>query len=492
MAIIRGLAHLTERELLALTKSGEFSVEELIAEADGKTQEAWRTSGGTALVPRYSIDWKNLTTRLNINITAPEVSRPKYVFSKGLRDYQVKPVNEAIKRIRALGGLMLQADCGTGKTVMALAISSHIADNVIILVDQIDIAEQWRDQIAFFLPGATTVIHGGGYEELVKNAPANFRIVVAQSLWRKPWTDEPMECGLLIVDEAHVFSTPRFFDSIANISFRHSLALTATPDRKDGLEWIFQKCLGTHTLKVAGKAMTCKVIQVFSDKFAPHVSQKDYGMAWCKSIQGMTWAAKCRTCDSFDNFPACGALPRENPMYGNPSQVKWNDKKMSTTNLFMDACMQPDYLEWLHRQILTLKAKGRNIMVFAAYRNVLQALYDMGVTSMGTDTCGWFVGKAGKKKDTARSAELDKQVTYATYGVADKALDIPKKDCGVFATPKSDIRQTKGRLERVVEGKLQPLILDPVHKNIPMLYGMAMKRRQLYIASECPIVSKQL
>lgn len=491
MALLRGLAQLTKKELLALTRSGDFQVEELSAEVDGKVQEAWRTSGNTALVPRYALDWKGLRADVTVTQTLPAPTPPKYHFTKPLRDYQLPAVKQAILGIRAEGGLTLRADCGTGKTVMALAISSHITDDVLILVDQIDIAEQWRDQIAFFLPDATSMIMGGGYEKLTTTATANFRIVVAQSLWRQDWKDDPLTCSLLIVDEAHVFSTPRFFDSITNINFRHSLALTATPDRKDQLEWIFQKCLGPRLLHVAGKAMTCKVVQVFSDKFAPNVRQADYGMAWCASIRGMTWMAKCRECPKFGAFPRCGNLPRVNSMIES-SPVRWNDKKLSATNLFIDSCMEPDYLLWLHRQTMILAGKGRKIMVFAAFKNVLKALYDMGVESRGVEHCGWFVGKAGTKKNAARSAELEKQITYATYGVADKALDIPNKDCAVFATPKSDIRQTKGRIERVVPGKPQPIILDPVHKNLPMLYGMSMKRRKLYKASECPIVTKNL
>ena len=130
-------------------------------------------------------------------------------------------------------------------------------------------------------------------------------------------------------------------------------------------------------------------------------------------------------------------------------------------------------------------------MVFAAYKGILENLYSAGVASLGVENCGWFVGKAGKK-DPSRSDELNKPVTYATYGVARKALDIPKKDCAIFATPMSDIKQIKGRIERVLPNKPQPLILDPVHRNIPMLYGMSLARRRTYKQYGCPIVSTNI
>ena len=483
MAELRGLLRVSEQELVALAQQG-LTLDDLVAAASNsdKNYPVWKRSGRSVLIPRYSSG----VDKLKVTVTR-KPKMPTYTFNQTLREYQQSPVADSIKVLRKTLGMTLQAACGTGKTVMGLSIAAELGDKVVVLVDQIDIAKQWKERIEEFT-NATCEVMGGG-SPVRKNLKANFTIIVAQSLWRQDWMDEPIQCDLLIVDEAHVFSAPRFFDSLANIDYYYSIALTATPDRKDELEWVFQNTLGNTTVEVAGQPMISRVLQVHSPLFSPGVDPGDYNMAWCQAKRGMTTMAGCRECPMFAGFPNCGGNLPVVPMTG---QIRWGEKS-NHTQLVKAACGSIDYLNWIHKQIGTLIKQGRNILVFSQFKDgILDVLYKNGVDHYGKDVCGWFTGNPETAQKKNRAQELHKQVTYVTYGVADKALDVPEKDCAVFVTPKSDVRQAKGRIERIREGKKQPLIIDPVHTNIPVLIGMSRKRLRIYRETNSPVTHKNV
>lgn len=441
--------------------------------------DVWHDTGSSVLIPRGVADRNELPYS-----PRPWASRPSPTFTKSLRPNQVVPTAEVISTLIAFSGVTLQAKCGTGKTVMALKVLSETAPKLtVVLVDQTDIADQWLVQVTELLPELRAVILKEDALVLKDwSQTHDVLIVVAQSLMRKTWRDTPLRCDLLIVDEAHVFSAPCFSASICNLNFAKSLALSATPDRKDGLQWVFQDILGTETVVAEAQALTSKVFK-FNLSLVP-VNMNDYRMAWCRSIRGMTYKARCESCPYFDRFPlACGGnLPT------NFGSVVWGDK-LNVVAMQTRVAMDPAYLSWTHQTIQYLLEKDRNILVFSNFRGHLEALYSMGVKSFGVEKCGLFVGKGGKSSEKNRTTAMKKQVTYCTFGVANKALDVPHKDTAFFTTQVSDVRQAKGRIERVVPGKKEPWIIDVVHTNIPIFKAMANKRQRIYSDSKCPTQS---
>jgi superfamily II DNA or RNA helicase len=445
----------------------------------------WYDTGHSILVPRGVADMENVHLpyaprqfAMHVDTVVP--------FTGQLRPNQQEPVSKVITTLSHLSGVTLQAACGSGKTVMALRVVSEMRpQKTIILVDQLDIAIQWRDQIRAFLPERTIQILGGEFQDAQEYLTANVLIVIAQTLMRKQWINNPLECDLLIVDEAHVFSAPCFAASICNIDFAKSLALTATPDRKDGLEWVFRSILGEEIVQANALALNARVF-AFELSLVP-VSMADYNMAWCRAKKQMTWKDKCRGCEKYAAFPwSCGG---NIPCYD--GKVQWGSK-LNVTSLQTTAAMDPNYILWVQKTLKSLVAKDRQILVFSGYRKHLEYLYSLGVKEYGVDRCGLFVGKAGKTAEKHRDTAMKKQITYCTYGVANKALDVPWKDCAFYTTQISDVRQAKGRIERIVEGKKEPWIVDVCHSNIPIFRAMAYKRRTFYNSLSCQITKIQV
>jgi superfamily II DNA or RNA helicase len=137
---------------------------------------------------------------------------------------------------------ILQAPTGSGKTVMACAIIAERAVSTLVLISKTALAAQWRQQIQTLL-GIKAGQLGGGRSKVRGQAD----IMLLQTLARQT-PDEIRELtagyGQVIVDECHHVAAASFDNAISQIEASWWLGLTATPQRKDGLEAIASWQLG--------------------------------------------------------------------------------------------------------------------------------------------------------------------------------------------------------------------------------------------------------
>ncbi len=155
---------------------------------------------------------------------------------------------------------ILHAPTGSGKTVMACAIIAERAVSTLVLINKTALAAQWREQIRTLL-GIKAGQLGGGR---VKTR-GQVDIMLLQSLTRL----SPAEIGELtagygqvIVDECHHIAAGSYENVVSQIRAAWWLGLTATPERKDGLEQVTDWQLGpvrhviTDTLPSDANLMT--------------------------------------------------------------------------------------------------------------------------------------------------------------------------------------------------------------------------------------------
>lgn len=160
-------------------------------------------------------------------------------FSGTLRPYQAAAV-EAWRANRGNGTIV--APCGAGKTVLFCCIAGATPTPALVLVHTKDLLEQWLERIETYLPGCTIGRLGGG------KAEKQGRIVIAtiQTLERmapEKLVDWSSRFGLVGVDEAHHAPAATWSWVLAHCPGRYRVALTATPDRADGLgEWVCWSC----------------------------------------------------------------------------------------------------------------------------------------------------------------------------------------------------------------------------------------------------------
>lgn len=126
-----------------------------------------------------------------------------------------------------------------------------------IVVHKEFLAQQWRERINQFCPGATIGLVQGE----VINTECDFVIAMLQSLSMKVRSHTPSHkssslsvrwqeysfknfesIGVVFADEAHHVCARVFSQAFFKLCPRHAFALSATPDRKDGLTKVLHWC----------------------------------------------------------------------------------------------------------------------------------------------------------------------------------------------------------------------------------------------------------
>ena len=97
----------------------------------------------------------------------------------------------------------------------------------------------------------------------------------------------------------------------------------------------------------------------------------------------------------------------------------------------------------------------------------------------------------GGMKEAALEESSKKDIIFGTFSQAHEGLDIPTLDTVILATPKSDIKQSIGRVMRETPGKQNhPVIYDIWHK-WSVFEAMYRKRRKVYKDGGFNIISSE-
>lgn len=348
-----------------------------------------------------------------------------------LRPNQIGPADAIEAHLRAKTHGTVKAPPGSGKTVLGLEVARRFGVKVGVLVHQTFLMNQWKERIEQFLPGVKV----GMVRQDRCEYDADIVLMMAQSIAGKDYPKELYErVGFLIVDEAHRFSAETFQRSIVKFPARYRLGLTATPDRADGMQWIFQGHLGKISAEMSVERETPQVYVVPSN------------LRYVANIKAL--------------------------------MVNGKQNLSKVINFVADSPAR-------NRQVVELVVqaaeKQRKVIVFSDRR---QHLVDMAeefksqAKKAGVNaTIGFFVGGMTEKD---RAIASGRQVIFATYQFAKEGLDIAELDTCILATPKGDIIQTVGRIQRVVPGKPRPIVIDVVDQAIGLCSGLARKRQEQY------------
>jgi superfamily II DNA or RNA helicase len=394
--------------------------------------KVWRqTSDSRILIPRYF-------DGMSKSEPAPKDSRRDPAVSHGIEfigklrkeTRQIEAFDAGVKAFSEKGGGVLSLPCGFGKTTVSLALSAHLKVRTMIVVHKEFLANQWAEKIKEFCPGASI----GRVQGDVFDIEKDFVIALIQTLCLRPEGDGPKmfaknafdSIGLVIVDEAHHIGAPAFSQFMFKVCPRFTLGLTATPERKDGLTRILYWFLGPEFFRVE------RTNQAKTRVFPIHY-----------------------TCNAFKESPPVTRFGKINMAGMITAVTELEDRNTLIIKTVEDA--------------LTL---GRRVLVLSDRREHCFELHK----KIGSKS-GLYVGGM-KEADLNESSQ--KQVVIATFQLAHEGLDIPVLDTVVLATPKSDIKQSIGRIMRETPGKKNdPQIYDIVD-HWSVLNSMFRKRCVIY------------
>jgi superfamily II DNA or RNA helicase len=369
-------------------------------------------------VPRYYAEEKFGKAKED---RRPEPTKVNLKFHGKLRDETHQ--NEALTKAMEAGHGVLSLPCGFGKTTVSLAIACKLGYRTMIIVHKEFLANQWRERIKQFCPGATI----GLVQQDKKEVECDFIIAMLQSLSLKEYSFGDFESiGTVIVDEAHHICAKVFSQSLFKMCPRHIFGLSATPVRKDGLSKVLHWFMGPIFFAVERENQ--KQVDVFPIEFE---------------------------CPMFRNPPPCSRT-------GNVSLV----------NMITELVEHRGRNQMLVQLVKKASAGTRQLLVLSDRRQHCEFLHQCFPKNSGL--------YMGGMKEADLEASSKKKIIFATFSQAHEGLDIPTLDTVILATPKSDIQQSIGRVMRETPGKQNnPQIYDIVDQ-WSILHAMYKKRLRVY------------
>lgn len=298
---------------------------------------------------------------------------------------------------------IVNAGCSFGKTFTALFLAEKLGQKTIVIVHTKKLQDQWVKEIEKVL-GITPGIIGGGKFEL------NHDIVVAtkQTLDKKADAMLYNEFGTVILDEAHHCPAKTFNAILDKFRARYKIGLTATLRRKDQKQFLITNYINhTNVFKPATEnSMLPEVIAIRSDIILPGAP----------SWQG-------RITKLIDNM---------------------------------------DYVSLVLNIVKSQAEKGHKVLCLGSRVAFLKQLNGL------TEKSELIIGES---TDTDSVIEnIHNHITDTVYGstqIMSEGISVNPLSCLVYATPFSSdivIEQTVGRIIRLYEGKLNPMIFDIILK----------------------------
>jgi len=447
-----------------------------------------RRAGSLILPRRYPLECD--LPILLIDETAP--GRPVRFRSRIL----LRPHQEAAVAAMVAGDGIVKAPTGSGKTVMSLEAVARRGRAAMILCNTKVLLDQWVDRISEHLGLAPDEVgrYGGG-----KKAWAGRKIVVGlvQSAWKGVPEELARDSGTLVLDEIHHGSAKTWISAICQFPAARRIGLTATPTRKDGLEFVFHWHVGPilHEVSVERvEPVVCVVetgVEVDDRDVQKRPNWRRVGSvfhrngvgkgtkAWnqlCRYAKDKTkkaWARLARALEEADDEFECLKIVRQ------------EFEKLDFSKFATLTTASPSRLALVEGLARRAAAAGRNVLVLldrkaaavgvgaaiqrshqrlsAAPCGICVSSLDRGLKEIA-ERLGADVSVTGHSRDRAarRREALSRQILVATSELVKEGFDRPDLDLvidgGIYSSPTRAI-QVVGRVSRPHPGKPRPIAI---------------------------------
>lgn len=370
-----------------------------------------------------------------------------------LRDLQKQAIEQSLPILDTWGGCTIIADCGFGKTRLALGLLSALGRKTMILCNREVLMLQWASVVEELMPGLRiSWIQGSANIDKKKikvsdgriffgpTEPSDICICSIETLIEGLPKDLLKSFGTVIVDECHHLAAATLVHAVPMMPSRYIIGLSATPDRRDGLEHVLYWLLGPTSFvykrlpSITGLLGTVEVRQV---KFTEGLKREKYYMGGQMAYAEMlTFLSEDLSRNKLLLDILIGLLEE-------------GRKKIILVSGLVDHCLK-----------LKEALEGSTIELKTSFKDKIALM-------------------AGKNAESAKAKLPETRIVLATYSLLEEGYDDPSLDTLVLATPRSRIQQTVGRIERSQEGKLRPVVIDLVDA-FSVYPAMFYKRKKFY------------
>lgn len=379
---------------------------------------------------------KDSPYQLQLNQTNFIKNREQQI-TQPLYDYQEEAVQ---KMVQAKGGILI-GGCGSGKTNCGIEIIHRIGKNALWLTHTKDLLNQTVKRIKQLYPQTQVGTITEGKMNMVSDG---ITVSTIQTLVNIDPDLYANNFETVVTDECHRISgsptlQKQFVKVISKIPARYKFGLTASDKRNDTLTKSMYTTVGCNP----------------QGEFEPtwRINREDAN----------TLTAKHEKVELDTPFSYC--MLNDDGSFNYPNLVDYI------------ATYEPRN-ETICDNVIKLAKEGRKQLILCSRITQCETLNRM-LKEKGANSV-LLVGKvSNKKRQEILNQIVDWQVIVATVSLAKEGLDIVDLDTLHLVSclaNKSDTVQSVGRIERVKEGKKEPIVYDYVDTNIPYLVSKWKKR----------------
>jgi superfamily II DNA or RNA helicase len=362
----------------------------------------------------------------------------------------------ALAELKSHENGILAATTGFGKTVVAISLIAQYKINTLILVDRLQLLEQWMTRLDMFLtinetlPELPEESRKKKQREIIgslsggkNNLSGIIDVATYQSLVRGDEVkDLVKDYGMIIVDECHHVAAVNYERVLKEANANFVYGLTATPRRQDGHHPIvFMQC-GDIRYKVDAKLEAEN--RPFEHCFIPRFT---------------------------------------------PYKLPIDKEDMKRHQIYEDLCKHEPRNDMIIADILQAISEGRNPLVLSDLKvhiNLLQEALIKSIPNLIVLTGGKSQKESKRLLEKVASVpEGEPLVIIATGKYIGEGFDEPRLDTLFLTMPFSwegTLSQYVGRLHRLHYGKDEVHVYDYVDAHVPMLESMYAKRVRGYAA----------
>ncbi len=334
---------------------------------------------------------------------------------------------------------ILQAPCGSGKSIMALDLICQWGQPSLVLAHTNQILSQWIQYIEDYTQETPGIIQGNQFH--IQNITVASVMTLAQRYLSKEFLEH---WGVVILDEAHHAPAYSFHSVLSQFPSRIRIGITATPRREDGLQGLLSAVVGPTRARVSHEEL---ISSGFALRPTVHIVATHFRVSqFVESREDKLYAA---IEDDVDRAILVAEFAYRNR----------------------------------RRSVLILSRRIRHL------DHVYDRLFDIDPSLRVKVLTGRLSNKE-RKRIVSDLSEGKIQIVLATQ-LADEGLDIPRLDT-VFLTfagaSAIKVEQQIGRIMRTYKGKKSAEIYDFVDTYVPRLWKQSQKRKGVYQRLHYPIV----
>ncbi len=349
----------------------------------------------------------------------------KIKFKGKLRKKQMLIAKKCLSDIKEKGGGIISLHTGAGKTVIALYLACQLGLKTLVIVHKTFLQNQWYDRIKQFTNAKIGMIRQ-------KKKDVEGKDIVIGMLQSISMIDyDPkifVGIGFLVFDECHHIPSRVFSRALLKVGCRHTIGLSATPTRSDGMIKIAHWYLGDIIYKLTRSGSKNVIVKLFN--------YESNNKLFCEKKRWIKGKI----------------IPDVIKMVTNLHKINCRNKFI--INIISAIRRYP------YRKVLVLSGRLEHI---DKLKNMIDEIIKKeeadGIIEPGEYTTSKYIGGM-KEYELNYAAEAD--IIFGSYSMAEEGLDIDQLNTLIFATPKKNIIQSIGRIMRkpLENIDIKPLIID--------------------------------